>query len=152
MNKCYFKRPGEEAVIKEFDYDEPLRTTLEQPDFTVGHCVLMLKDGIRWYAFFDDNGIFDHEEGLIEYNCNLPSDSDMQNQIFGNLVIMKIKHLIDSPKFNLDNFLDYSENEYEQCIDITEEDMEWLNHIIFTVPEEQLYSKKQVEEFWKRYF
>ena len=70
MNKCYFKRPGQEPIIKEFDYNEPLRTTLEQPEFTVGHCVLMLEDGIRWYAFFDDNGIMDHEEGLVEYNCN----------------------------------------------------------------------------------
>lgn len=151
MNKCYFKRPGEDAIIKEFDYNEPLRTTLEQPDFTVGHHVLFLEDGIRWYAFFDDNGVFDHEDGLIEYNCNLPSNSNLQNQIFGNLVIMKIEHLIDSPNFNPDDINEYSEEDFEKCHDITESDLKRINKLIFTVSEEQLYSKETVENFWKKY-
>ena len=151
MNKCYFKRPNEDAIIKEFDYNEPLRVTLEQPDFTVGHHVMFIENGIRWYAFFDDNGVIDHEECLIEYNCNLPSASSFQNQIFGNLVIMKIAHLIDSPNFDINDFEFYSEDDYEKCIDITEQDLEFLNSIIFKVPEEQLYSSKSVEEFWKKF-
>lgn len=134
MNKCYFKRPGENAIIKEFDYNEPLNDTLEQKDFYVGHALLLRTQNIYWYAFFDDNGIIDYHNGLLKYNCNLPSYGEFQNQIFGNLVIMKIKHVYDQ----------------EYCIDITQEDLEYLNSILYSIDSSEIYKKEDVKRWQKR--
>ena len=122
MYDYYFKEPGKKGEIRTSRYGERKYDKLGIKEY-VGHAYL----NHNLYAYFDDLGIKNRKTGRL-YNCNLPSRSKFQNQIFGNLIIEKVSG--------------------QSSVDITESDIVLIESILFEVPENEWYTEEDVKKFW----
>lgn len=133
--KVLLKEPKQEPKLIDIELDNQninLRKALAlEDDQTLGYATLASGPNILFIVYHDDRGIYSHEVLGKPYNCNIPSNGKFQNQIFGNLIIQK------------------SQISPEKDLDLTEEEFKKLASIFFEVPEEEWYTQKDVERFWK---
>ncbi|MCL2522812.1 MAG: hypothetical protein FWE36_08150 [Erysipelotrichales bacterium] len=122
MYNYYYKEPGKKGEIRAGRYDERKYEQLGIQEY-VGHAYL----DRNLYVYFDDLGIKNRKIGRL-YNCNIPSKSKFQNQIFGNLIIEKVSG--------------------QSSVDITESDIVFIESILFEVPENEWYTEEDVKKFW----
>ena len=138
--KYFFKEPKKEPEMKIFEgsnFDfyskvDIMKDLLNQPFSPTGY----VNFTANFCLYFDDIGIEHKDEGLIEYNCNIPSNNPaFQNQLFGNICIIKYDNI------GLEN---------ECAVDISDEEFDKLKSYIFEVPSEQIYTKEFVSSFWEK--
>lgn len=114
-----YKEPNKDFEFRKHPIDYSIRKDMNQEwILNVGSAEL----GRNLYIYFDDLGIYDYSKKKIEYNFNIPSYTDaFQNQIFGNVIIEKINYA-------------------GEPIDISKEDLDYINSIIFQVGVEDRYT------------
>ena len=119
MIKYLFKEPGKEFELREHPIDYSIRKDMNQEwILNVGSAGL----GKNLYIYFDDLGIYDYSKGKIQYNFNIPSNSnEFQNQIFGNVIIEKV-------------------NYSGEPVDISLEDIDFIKSIVFYVSDKEIYT------------
>jgi len=123
MIKYLFKEPGKKFELRTHDSDYSIRTDLEMEWIScVGYAYL----GNNLYIYFDDIGVYDYEQGKIEYNFSIFSQRHEENQIFGNAIIEKTT-TDGNP------------------VSISDDDIDYINEYILLLNEDNIYINCRVQ-------